>query len=156
MKIAPLVTIAAILALGGASFAADGGKTASKPDPPTGAALARLSESAATASEHAVVARAFRLRAEELNQAAEEFEVKAAEMQGQPKIGMSSKWPSMSRDSLQRNKRKAVETRRMAREASDLSRHHAQLAVEKGFGGGAAADGTVEALILKPSTASRN
>lgn len=129
MKTIPMVLIAALgifVTLGSAS---------EPTQVPKDKELAKMAEKADTASEHATVAKAYRLRAEAFTKIAEMHEEEVARKQNGPKIGMAAKWPSMSRNSLQREKQRAIEARRSARECDELAALHTQLAVEKGFGG---------------------
>lgn len=129
MKSNRIVLIAALGIFGIAGFAAE------RTQVPQEKELAKMAETANTASEHARVAKAYRQRAEVFVKIAEMHEEEVARKQNGPKIGMAAKWPSMSRNSLQREKQRAIEARRSVRECEELAALHTQLAVEKGFGG---------------------
>lgn len=120
--------VAALISAGTALFAAE------KADFPSGSEIAKMAENARTASEHVAVAKAYRLRAESFAEMAEKYETEVAKKNG-PKIGMESKWPAMSRNASQREKQKAIDARRSARECEQLAAYHTQLAVEAGFAG---------------------
>ncbi|MDZ7636690.1 MAG: hypothetical protein U5J83_00280 [Bryobacterales bacterium] len=129
MKTIRIALAAAFVLAGTALFAAE------KADLPKDAEIAKMAESARSASEHAAVAKAYRLRAEEFAETAERLEAEVAKKQTGPKVGMSSKWPAMSRNSAQREKQQAIAARRAARESQEMAALHTQLAVEAGFKG---------------------
>lgn len=128
-----IVLLAALTLAGTALFAAE------KADFPTEKEIAKMAENARTATDHASVAKAYRLRAESFTEMAEKYETEVAKKQNGPQIGMAAKWPAMSRNSVQREKQKAIDARRAARESEQLAAYHTQLAVEAGFAGTAEA-----------------
>jgi hypothetical protein len=133
MKNMHIVLFAALTLAGTTLFAAE------KANLPTEKEIAKLADSARTATDHASVAKAYRLRAEAFTEMAEKHEAEVAKKQNGPQIGMASKWPAMSRNSAQREKQKAIDARRAARESEQLAAYHTQLAVEAGFAGTAEA-----------------
>jgi hypothetical protein len=133
MKNLSILLLAALTLAGTALFAAE------KANFPTEKEIAKMAENARSASDHAEVAKAYRLRAEAFTEMAEKYEAEVAKKQNGPQIGMAAKWPSMSRNSAQREKQKAIEARRAARQSEQLAALHTQLAVEAGFAGSAEA-----------------
>ena len=88
---------------------------------------------AVSASDHAEVSRAFRLRAQEMDRTAKQHEAEAAKI-GPNRIGVPAKWPGMAVNTpFEQAKRRALEARRAATESRELSLKHAQLATETAF-----------------------
>ncbi len=115
--------IATMLLAGSMAFAAE-------PNAPTLEARARA---AITASDHADVSRAFRLRAQEMDATAKRHEAEVAKI-GPNRIGVPAKWPGMAVNTpYEKAKRRALEARRAANESRELSAKHAQLATETAF-----------------------
>ena len=115
--------IATMILAGSMAFAAE-------PNAPTLEARART---AVTATDHADVSRAFRLRAQEMDATAKQHEAEAAKI-GPNVIGVPAKWPGMAVNTpYEKAKRRALEARRAANESRELSAKHAQLATEAAF-----------------------
>jgi len=112
-------TLAALLALATPSFAQSTEQ----------AQLMASSREAQTVSQHADLARRFRLQAESLDAKAAEREAAAARQASQaPSI--VHKWPSMATGALNQAKQQAIEARRAAQESRSLADRHLRLAVE--------------------------
>lgn len=112
-------TVVALLALAAPSFAQSSEQ----------AQLMARSREARTVSEHADLARQFRLQAESLDAKAAEREAVAAR-QARQAPSIVHKWPSMAPGSLNQVKQQAVEARRAAQESRSLAERHLRLAVE--------------------------
>lgn len=93
------------------------------------ARLAALAREARTASDHADVAKRYRLQAEALDKKAVEHEAKAEQL-AKNAPGIAHKWPSMAPQTMKVAKQEAVEARRAARESRELASYHQSLAVE--------------------------
>jgi hypothetical protein len=87
-----------------------------------------MAKEAETATEHAAVAKQFRLRAEALEKKAKEHEAQAKNLASSP---MAVKWPGMMPKALQREKQAAIEARRAAQESYQIADRHLRLAVER-------------------------
>lgn len=85
--------------------------------------------SARTTNEHAAVARQYRQHAESLAAKAAEHENNVKQLMRASGASVI-KWPGMASGQLQKEKAKAVETRRAANEAKGLADKHIRLAVE--------------------------
>ncbi len=88
---------------------------------------------ARTATDHATVARQFRMRAEALSQ---ELSVIDAELQKTPRgprSGLRYKWPALDPLPGASLRQRAMELRRAEAESRRAAAHHTQLAVERGF-----------------------
>lgn len=84
---------------------------------------------ATTAAEHAAVAKQYRLHSEALDAQAAAHEKNVKDLT-RAAGAMMHKWPAMAPAKLQKERTKAVETRRAARESASLAERHARLAVE--------------------------
>lgn len=93
------------------------------------AALMALSREARSVTEHADLARRFRLQAEA-------FDVRAAEKEAQVARtsrnapGIAHKWPAMVPQALNQAKQQALDARRAAQESRTMADRHLRLAVE--------------------------
>jgi len=114
-----LGTLVALLALAAPGFAQSNEQ----------AQLMARSREARTVSEHADLARHFRLQAEAFDQKAAERETVAAR-QARQAPSIVHKWPSMATGSVNRVKQQAIEARRAAQESRGLAERHLRLAVE--------------------------
>lgn len=84
--------------------------------------------SARTTAQHASVSKEYRQHAQELSAQAAVHEQNVKDLiRSMPQV---QKWPGLASSQLQKEKSKAVETRRAAREAMELADHHMRLAVE--------------------------
>lgn len=91
--------------------------------------LAALAREARTPSDHAHVAKAYRLQAESLESRAAEHEAHVARLtKNQPAI--VHKWPAMAAGEIGKAKRQALDARRAAYESRQLADHHLRLSVE--------------------------
>jgi len=111
-----------------AAIAAMLGLPAAAAQAPAAERLQAMARTAATAPEHAEVAKQYRLHAEALDaQAAKQEEqvTKLARSAG----ATADKWPAMA-NGHQEAKEKAVQARRAAAESRKLADHHARLVVE--------------------------
>lgn len=93
------------------------------------ARLMARSREARTVSEHADLARQFRLQAESFDAKAAEREA-AARRQARQTPAIVHKWPAMATGSLNQVKQQALEARRAAQESRSLADRHLRLAVE--------------------------
>ena len=91
--------------------------------------LSALARDARTPAEHAAVAKQYRLRAELFEAQAAEYEQSAKRRQ-QAAGPMIHKWPAMAPPAVQKDKQKAVEARRAARENRELAERHLRDSVE--------------------------
>ena len=103
------------------------------------AQLMARSREARTVTEHADLARTFRLQAESFEAKAAEREATAAR-QARQAPSIVHKWPAMATGSLNQVKQQAVEARRAAQESRSLAERHLRLAVEAQAAGPQAAD----------------
>lgn len=87
------------------------------------------SREATTLTEHASLAKAFRLQAESQEARAREHETRVQALQRQA-LPIEKKWPSMATGPLRTAKEQALAARRAARESRALAAHHLALAVE--------------------------
>jgi hypothetical protein len=92
-----------------------------------------------TPSQHAAVAKQYRLQSEAFEAQAVEFE-KSAKRGVEIMGAQAHKWPGMIPQGVQNDKAKAVEARRAAKETKQLADQHIRLAVEAQAGSIAAAD----------------
>lgn len=92
-----------------------------------------MAKNATSGSDHANVARHYRLRAEELEAKAKRHEEEARKLEKQPLPGMAYKWPAMVPRPAEKERRLAMQARRAANEASKLAARHLHLAVEAGL-----------------------
>lgn len=91
--------------------------------------LAELAREARTPSDHAHVAKAYRLRAESFEARAAEHEAHVERLtRHQPPV--AHKWPAMGSGDLAKAKRQALDARRAARESRQRADHHLRLSVE--------------------------
>lgn len=95
--------------------------------------LEQMAKAAKSASDHAAVAKQYRLRAEAFEAKAEKHESEAHSMRNSASIGIAAKWPAMAQKSVQKERQKAMQARRAASEAYELADRHSRLAVEAGF-----------------------
>lgn len=93
------------------------------------ARLAALASEARTASEHADVAKRFRMHADALDLEAAKHEVQAEKL-AKTAPAVVHKWPSMAPKELTEAKQQAAEARRAARESREQAARHQSLAVE--------------------------
>lgn len=91
--------------------------------------LAALAETARTASEHADVAKRFRMQADALDLEAARHEVQAEKL-AKNAPAVVHKWPAMAPKELTQAKQQAAEARRAARESREQAARHQSLAVE--------------------------
>lgn len=91
--------------------------------------IERMSETAVTASDHARVAKQYRLRAVSLEVKAETHEAEARKLRAVHNP-MATKWPAMGRAAEDRENRLAMQARRAAQECYARADHHIRLAVE--------------------------
>lgn len=103
------------------------------------AQLMARSREARTVSEHADLARHFRLQAESLDARAAEREAVAAR-QARQAPSILHKWPSMATGAFTQVKQEALEARRAAQESRGLAERHLRLAVEAQAAGAQTAD----------------
>jgi hypothetical protein len=96
---------------------------------PSGPDLFALSREARTTRDHADLARRFRLQANAFDTAATEHEAKAKALTASSSPA-AKKWPEVMMPDVKRAKQRAMDARRAARESREMSRHHAQQAVE--------------------------
>lgn len=100
-----------------------------KQTPDSTAQLAALAREARTPSDHATVAKGYRLQAESLEAKAAEHEARVERLsKHQPPV--IHKWPAMGSGDLAKAKRQALDARRAARESRQLADHHLRLSVE--------------------------
>lgn len=126
MKKRVMTTMAAAILLAAIEVPA----LAASPDPMLEPAkLADVSRDARTASEHAAVAKQFRLRAEAFEVQAAKHE-ESARRRAESATAVIGKWPAMAPRVLQEDKQKAVEARRAAMENHELAEKHRQLSLE--------------------------
>lgn len=92
--------------------------------------LARRSQEATTAREHATVAREYRERAEALDKQATAYEAEAARKSARPRFPNESKMVAHLRNSGERERQLAVQARRASQQAFERADHHIRLAVE--------------------------
>jgi hypothetical protein len=92
-----------------------------------------LASRAATPADHLHVARHFRARAETLEVKAAEHVYEAARLRRQGPDPFQTKWRHALPDPVRRADEAALEARRAARQARELSSHHLQLAIEAGL-----------------------
>lgn len=92
--------------------------------------LARRSQEATTAREHAGIAREYRLRAEALDKQAKAYEAEAARKSARPRFPVEGKMVAHIRNTGERERQLAVQTRRAAEQALERADHHVRLAVE--------------------------
>jgi len=97
-------------------------------------ALEKMSAAAVTASDHARVAKQYRLRAESLETKAKQHEQEARRL-GSGHNPMAVKWPAMGRAAAERESRLAVQARRAAQECLARADRHIRLAVEAQLAG---------------------
>lgn len=97
--------------------------------PASEAELRTLAENADSASDHARVAKEYRLRAEKFEAEAIEHEQRVKNLT-RSAGAMARKWPGMATNQLQKAKRQAVEARRAAQENMALADRHIRLSVE--------------------------
>lgn len=91
--------------------------------------LAALAREARTPSDHARVAKAYRLQAESFEARAAEREADVARLtKNQPPI--AHKWPAMAAGEIGKAKRQALGARRAAYESRQLADHHLRLSIE--------------------------
>jgi hypothetical protein len=88
----------------------------------------KMAKEAVTASDHATVAKHYRLHAE-----AQEREAIALEKERGPLPAMAHKWPSMVRKAGEKERSLAMQAKRTAKELLALSDKHMKLAIEQGF-----------------------
>jgi len=96
---------------------------------PAGPDLFALSREARTTRDHADLARRFRLQAESFDATASQHEanVKRLTDAAPPSV---KKWPHLTMPDVSKAKQRAIDARRAARESREMSRHHAQQAIE--------------------------
>lgn len=91
--------------------------------------LAALARDARTPSDHARVAKAYRLQAESFDATAAEHESHVERLtRRQP--AFAHKWPALMSGDIAKAKRQAMDARRAARENRQLADRHVRLAVE--------------------------
>ena len=112
-----VLTVAVVLPITGAEPVVEASK------------LSALARDAQTPAEHAAVAKQYRLRAESFEAQAAEYEQSAKRRQ-QAAGPMIHKWPAMAPPAVQKDKQKAVEARRAARESRELAERHLRDSVE--------------------------
>src|ERR1044072_8143479 len=106
--------IATMLVAGSMAFAAE----------PNAQTLEARARTAVTASDHANVSKAFRLRAQEMGVNAKQNEAEAAKI-GPNTFGFPAKGPGMAVNTpYEKAKRRALERRRAANESRELSAQH--------------------------------
>lgn len=98
--------------------------TQSKPD------LQAMAKSATTATQHSEVARLYKLRADEWFAKAAQHEREAARLEAQPAPPIAYKWPAMRPRPWEKERQMAMQARRAAEEASQISARHFRLAAE--------------------------
>lgn len=113
--------IAALLAIPGGALAQ------SRPAEDT---LARRSQEATSAREHASVAREYRERAEAFEKTASDYEAQAAKLAARPRFPSEGKMVEHIRNRGDRERRMAMQSRRSAQEAYARADHHVRMAVE--------------------------
>jgi hypothetical protein len=91
--------------------------------------LETMAKAAKTSTEHATVAKHYRLRAEAFEAKARQHETEARKLSG-PRIGIDAKWPAMARKTAQREKQLAMEARRAAQENYALADKHIRMVIE--------------------------
>ena len=92
--------------------------------------LQAMSKSAVTAKQHEEVAKLYRERATELTAQAVKHEKKAADLMNRPAAPLVHKWPAMQTKPWEKERKLAVQSRRAAEEATQLSARHTQLAAQ--------------------------
>lgn len=92
-----------------------------------------LASRAATPADHLQVAKHLRARAETLEVQAAEHAHEAARLRRQGSDPFQAKWRHALPDPVRRADEAALEARRAARQARELSAHHLQLAIEAGL-----------------------
>lgn len=115
------------LAQGRASDASADRKERSVNDAPT--QLARLAREARTPGEHAKVAKSYREQAEAFDAQAATHEARVAELSKSPSP-MAHKWPAMASPDMTKERQRAVEARRAARESRAAADRHLRMSVE--------------------------
>lgn len=91
--------------------------------------LAALARDARTPSEHASVAKAYRLQAESFEARADDYEaLVATRSRNQP--GIALKWPAMAPPDVVSAKAQAREARSAARQSRELAADHLRMSVE--------------------------
>lgn len=93
------------------------------------AELAELARSATSSTEHARVAKGYRLQADALDARALEFETKVARS-SRNAPPMAHKWPAIAQPDVVKAREQAMDARRAARESRQLADHHIRLSVE--------------------------
>ena len=93
------------------------------------APLVAQADVARTSAEHAKVARAFRVQADELQAKADELESHASELARQ-QGPTTVKWPALSSREYQQAKQQAAEARRGARQNRELAEQHLRQSLE--------------------------
>lgn len=122
-----LMPAAALLA--GMSAMAQTPATAPATNQATLEALHAKAAVATTATQHAGVAREYRLQSEAFGAKAENHEKQAAQLTRAAGAAIH-KWPGLASGALQKEKVAAVEARKAQREAKELADRHIRLAVE--------------------------
>lgn len=113
--------VVALIAMRGIAMAQD--------TPDTTTQLAALAREARTPSDHARVAKSYRLQAESFEAKAAEHEARVEKLtKHQPPI--ANKWPSMVSGDIAKAKRQVVDARRAALESRQLADRHLRLSVE--------------------------
>lgn len=91
--------------------------------------LARLAREARTPGEHARVSKSYREQAEAFDAQAQSHEARVAQL-SRSASPMTHKWPAMAAPDLTKERQRAVEARRAARESRMLAEHHLRMSVE--------------------------
>ena len=92
--------------------------------------LQAMAVSARTASEHATVAKHYRVAAESFEAQAAKHEAEANRLKTQPKLGLASKWPSMVPKTEEKERTLAMQARRAAQENLELADRHYRLSID--------------------------
>ena len=126
------MTIAALGAIAAILVSTFGATRAMAAEPMTETAkLHNAATNAVTASDHAKVAKMYRLQGEALLAKAAAHEDQAKELEAQPKSPLAHKWPAMAPQKARKERELAMQAQRAARESLELATKHVQLAVEK-------------------------
>lgn len=91
--------------------------------------LEKMAKEAVSPSQHATVAKQYRLRAESLEQKAAEHDATANKLRTVHNP-LAHKWPAIGNQAVEREKKLAMQARRAAQECSALADRHIRLAVE--------------------------
>lgn len=95
----------------------------------------KMAKEATSASEHATVARHYRLHSEAQDRKAIAYEQEAIKLEKErgQLPAMAHKWPSMVKKAGEKERHLAMQSKRAAKELMALADKHMKLAIESGF-----------------------